>query len=524
MAAEARVTARQVAALPDLDKPVVLGGDRGLDKVVQNVLLVATPRSVPTPPPGAVLVLDGSQLSADTYFIDFVLRAADQADAAMVIVAAPASKVGLASRRLANKVSIPLLAVDRVDSLVICDRLRQVVHSPAIVVSTLLLDTAERLRRLPDDQGITGALKALDMAFDAQSTLLGSEGGVVAGAQLDPPVAARDRLPVPTTASAGQIRRVIQPISMASRERPSFWLIMSREAPTPMWMRAATGILQITASYFAVRLISERLELERDARFRLGVLNAVIASTERPEAALIHQIGVLGWQFDGWCTAVHLNAGGGADQLRILGLTAELATMLSEAGLRGPLIERPDGWTTWTVSAKEPAAASYRAVTNAARDVLRRFCAGHSGLKAYAGIGRPYTGLLGLRRSLAEAREASTIAQAGGGHTATHHIDELGIERILFGWYASPQFADFATTLLDPLLGADRDGELLHTLETYLDNESSPALTADILGVHRNTVLNRINRIRDLLTADLEHPDQRLAVQLACRVAKLRTR
>src|SRR5262249_35999750 len=155
-------------------------------------------------------------------------------------VAAPASKVGLASRRLANKVNIPLLAVDRVDSLVICDRLRQVVHNPAIVVSTLLLDTAERLRRLPDDHGIASPPKALDLAFDAQSTLIGSEGGVVAGALLDPPVAARDRLPVPTTAAAGEIRRVIQPISLASHERPSFWLVMSRPAPTPMWMRAAT--------------------------------------------------------------------------------------------------------------------------------------------------------------------------------------------------------------------------------------------------------------------------------------------
>jgi purine catabolism regulator len=35
-------------------------------------------------------------------------------------------------------------------------------------------------------------------------------------------------------------------------------------------------------------------------------------------------------------------------------------------------------------------------------------------------------------------------------------------------------------------------------------------------------VLNRVERLRSLLTVDLDDPDERLAVQLACRVAKLK--
>jgi DNA-binding PucR family transcriptional regulator len=40
--------------------------------------------------------------------------------------------------------------------------------------------------------------------------------------------------------------------------------------------------------------------------------------------------------------------------------------------------------------------------------------------------------------------------------------------------------------------------------------------------VHRNTVINRVERLRTLLTVNLEDPEERLAVQLACRVAKLK--
>ncbi|MFF0448905.1 helix-turn-helix domain-containing protein [Streptomyces sp. NPDC004609] len=40
-----------------------------------------------------------------------------------------------------------------------------------------------------------------------------------------------------------------------------------------------------------------------------------------------------------------------------------------------------------------------------------------------------------------------------------------------------------------------------------------------MLGVHRNTVLHRLERVRALLPVDLSRPDERLVVHLATRVA-----
>ena len=72
------------------------------------------------------------------------------------------------------------------------------------------------------------------------------------------------------------------------------------------------------------------------------------------------------------------------------------------------------------------------------------------------------------------------------------------------------------------MLVSDSDGTLLQTLEVYLDEESSATMAAARLKVHRNTILNRIERLRTLLTVDLDDPEERLAVQLACRVIRLK--
>ena len=320
-----------------------------------------------------------------------------------------------------------------------------------------------------------------------------------------------------------RVTQVAHPIQLAAGERPSFWLVARREDASDAWAQVVQDILQIAAWAIATRLSGDRLRRERDARFRLGVLNQIIAIVDSPEPALTEQIGVLGWAVDGWCSAIHVQASGSADPPRLLAVSDDLQRNFGEVGITGQLIERPDGWTMWIESGTEPAPNSYAGLIRAARTAVRRFVAAHPGINLHVGIGSPYQGLKGLRSSLAEAREASILAQAGGGTDVVQHIDELGIRRILFGWYASETFTVFAKTLLEPLQRADPGGDLVATLECFLDNQSSPTLTASTMNMHRNTILNRMDRIRSLLSVDLDRADERLAVQLACRVQRLRT-
>lgn len=511
----------QVLALKRLEGLRVFGGRSGRDRVVRQVRLAPAGRALHGDYSAAVVLLDGNLLRVDTYIVDFTLRWMHESNAPLLLLVAPAHQAGVASIRLANKYGIVLAQVDG-PVLELADDLREVIGAPQRTIARLVLEAVERLGRVPARQGMQGLLDVLEVTLDSSASLVGLEGEVVLGAALDPPLIAKDRVAVQVSRAEGDVTRLVQPVTLASGEPPSFWLVVEAASPTTMWEQAATTIVKLAGSYVATRLMSDRLEQERDARARLGVLNAIIALTERPSSSLVQQVSTLGWKTDGWCAAVHIKIGGGADSLRILALTDELRAVLTSAGFDGPIVERPDGWTTWSFTSTEPPPTSFREAVVSVRRSLQRFVAERDGLRVYAGLGRPYSGIAGLRKSLAEAQEAATIAQAGGTRTGVHHVDELGVQRILVGWYASEEFGDFARTLLRPVAEIDRDEDLLRTLEVFLDNESSPTVTANVLGLHRNTVIKRISRIRSLLPIDLDDPDQRLAVQLACRVINLR--
>ena len=512
-------TVRNVLALRRLDTAKVLGGGAAGDAAVAHVRFAPEGRQPIGDYAATIVLLDGGRLTDDNYLVDLTLRWMGDADAPLLVVVSPAHEVGLSARRLADKLSVALVVTH--DSLLeLADAIREVVEAPRRLLATTIVEAVDQLGRVSAAQGVEDLLAVTEQALNARASLIGLEGEVVFGQRLDPPVPTKDMLSVPVKTVLLDTVRMVQPVTLARGERPTFWLVLSRVAPTRAWEEAASRVTKLSASYIATRLMSNRLEQERDARVRLGALNAIIALSDRPSASLTQQIGTLGWKTDGWCTAIHLRVGGTADALRVLSLTDALGQALSEA-VEGPIVERPDGWTTWLTTTAEPGSATYGPLVVAVRRAIQHFIADRDGLRVYVGIGRPYAGVLGLRRSLAEAQEAATIAQAGGLRTAVQHIDELGVQRILVGWYTSEEFGDFARTLLRPVTEIDRDEDLMRTLEVYLDNESSPTATADVMGLHRNTVIKRVQRIRQAIAVDFDDPDQRLAVQLACRVVNL---
>ncbi|GAB3394935.1 PucR family transcriptional regulator [Amycolatopsis echigonensis] len=499
----------------------LLGGETALDRQATRVLIAPTGRSREGDFAGAIVLLDGRELALDTYLVDVTLRWMGEAGAVMLVVVSPEQPPGIASCRLADRSGVAL--VETADSVLdLADALRELVEAPQRVLARVIVDAVDKLAHLSPSSGVAGVLDVVRQALGAQVSLIAAEGELLAGDLLSPPLLRKDQVNVQLSTVVGKTHRFTQPVTLASGERPSFWIVAELEAPGEVRTSATRSLLKIGGSYVANRLISDRLEQERDARARLGVLNAIMATAGRPSAALVQQVATLGWITDGWATAVHLRIAGPVDSMQILALTDPVRALLAESGFDGPLVERSDGWTTWTVRLVEPPAASFAHDTAAVRQAVRRFMESRDHLRVYAGIGRPYLGLQGLKRSLAEAHEAMTIAQGTGSRSGVQHIDEVGLQRILVGWYSSEESRDLARSLLRPVLEIDRQEELLSTLEVFLDNESSPTVTAEILGVHRNTVVNRISRAKSVLSADLDDPDERLAVQLACRLAKLR--
>ncbi|MCX3061219.1 helix-turn-helix domain-containing protein [Streptomyces beihaiensis] len=95
---------------------------------------------------------------------------------------------------------------------------------------------------------------------------------------------------------------------------------------------------------------------------------------------------------------------------------------------------------------------------------------------------------------------------------------DLGFLGVLLG--REQDTAGFVDRVLGPVLEWDerRGTELIRTLQAYFAAGGSHVRAKDMLHVHVNTVVQRIDRIAALLGRDWERPDRALEIQLALRI------
>src|SRR5438067_2570072 len=137
-----------------------------------------------------------------------------------------------------------------------------------------------------------------------------------------------------------------------------------------------------------------------------------------------------------------------------------------------------------------------------------------------AGIGGYHPGLHGIARSYLEAQQAIETGRKLRPDTIVHGHDEVIPQLVLT---QNPRLAERFVAhslgrLQDPKL-RNRE-QLMETLEAYLAKGSvKDAATA--LGLHRHTVLYRLEKLKELLGGDLDVPATRLRLQLALDLQKL---
>lgn len=139
----------------------------------------------------------------------------------------------------------------------------------------------------------------------------------------------------------------------------------------------------------------------------------------------------------------------------------------------------------------------------------------------YCGVGAHHHGPPGLRQSATQAATAAAAARGWGRPGTPVHIDAVGLPPLLVEWLGTPGAQESMRRLLAPLLdGGDaaRAETAIRTLHVYLDERGSLARAGERLHLHKNAVSYRMRRIREQLPeVDLDDPDRRLELQLACR-------
>jgi hypothetical protein len=125
----------------------------------------------------------------------------------------------------------------------------------------------------------------------------------------------------------------------------------------------------------------------------------------------------------------------------------------------------------------------------------------------------------GVGANADEARAALARARAAGALDVPFLFDADDPDALVQELSGSAAAQASATGLLAPLeqLGERRVATAVETLRVYLDCWGSLSRTGAILHLHPNAVAHRMKRIRTLLPVGLDDPDQRLALQIACR-------
>jgi len=157
-----------------------------------------------------------------------------------------------------------------------------------------------------------------------------------------------------------------------------------------------------------------------------------------------------------------------------------------------------------------------------AENIRRRASAEFANDPLAMGIGRAAEALIGLRDSYREARQAQTMARRLAEPNALY-FGELNVYRLLFQLEDNPELGAFAEEVLGKLIEYDRaqGTELVQTLSAYFTHKGNLSQTAEALFVHRNTLLYRMERIKEIGGLDLDNPETRFNIQLALRAYRL---
>jgi DNA-binding PucR family transcriptional regulator len=294
---------------------------------------------------------------------------------------------------------------------------------------------------------------------------------------------------------------------------------------------AASLVLHAAAAAAARSLDLARQARETPVRSRSELLAELLMSDAAISEELLGRARQLGIPVTGWHLAVRVEADdldeAEHDEVRrfeLLESAGQAALQsVSTAGETWYLSRITRAIILIRVTSSNPGPqAGVRAARSAER-ALAAIAARLPALRFRAGVGTAHEGPMGLRASAAEARGALAAARAARRPAGVATLDAVGIRRMLMEWYASDTVRASVRDQLAPLekLGPGRAETAIRTLAAYLDEQGSVVKTAERLHLHRNAVTNRLRSITELLDVDLEDPDQRLALQLACRARLL---
>jgi len=155
--------------------------------------------------------------------------------------------------------------------------------------------------------------------------------------------------------------------------------------------------------------------------------------------------------------------------------------------------------------------------------LYRQLQAATGELQLYMGLSALADDCAHYRQALNEARQALDVARHLRPANGYCNFSELGVLRLLQGIFDRSLIDDFVSRTLGPLISPGRKHAhaLVHTLDALLMENGNAFKAAQRLGLHRNTVNQRILRIEQLSGQSLDDPLFRMNASVALLIWRM---
>ena len=278
---------------------------------------------------------------------------------------------------------------------------------------------------------------------------------------------------------------------------------------------------QVAAEVTKTYLHAREQHMQRGTRAHARLFHALISDNFDTELELQRQALALNTPLApaGYVAVVCKLVMGSRDGERGGQALAEVAESLELR--RGTLLLATDPSTLvvlWPAETTAEVESARQFVTHLQDQVAQR--SGPLNARVRAGIGGYHAGLHGVARSYLEAQQAFEAGRKLRPDAVVHGHDEviphlvLAQNPLLAARFVSHSLG----RLMDPKV-RNRE-QLLETLEAYLARGTVKDAAA-ALGLHRHTVLYRLDKLKELLGSDLDVPATRLRLQLALDLQKI---
>lgn len=154
--------------------------------------------------------------------------------------------------------------------------------------------------------------------------------------------------------------------------------------------------------------------------------------------------------------------------------------------------------------------------------IAEKFCSARNDIHIYGGIGRIVSGAENFRKSYSDSRKALEIASNSKKNICLTMFSKLGIIRLLTSEDKQEDIKDYCYSVLMPLIDSDKNHgtEYVKTLEMYLESNCSMVKAAESMFIHRNTMVYRIEKIKNMLDIDFNDMNAKTECMNALKIIK----